>query len=374
MASRWSDGDDAQLVEAIYDAAFDETSWTSVLQRVADRVGGGPVNLTQLNVVDGHGFGIDARTPEGTMASYFQEWAHRNVLGLVQDPGDYRSGWTARITRDTESRDRELLERSDYWNEFLRPIEASHILTIRLALRGDDLTSIGIGRSLRAGPCEDHEIAALQSFHPHLIRAERMWRTLGLRRAELEQLDTLLATSPDALFFLDDRLAPQRWTVPAETLMRSGGLLRISGGRLRSTYAGADAALQHALTTALAGGAPAPVRVPAPDPAKALTLSIARIGGRSWGSRGLLVSARTALPDTAHRLRDSFGLTAAESELALALWAGESLRAIATRRGVSVNTVRNQLSSVFDKTGCRRQQDLIRMLAGHAGGSIEPQR
>ncbi len=61
-------------------------------------------------------------------------------------------------------------------------------------------------------------------------------------------------------------------------------------------------------------------------------------------------------------LRQRLGLTATESELAAALVAGESLSDYAARRSVAVQTARNQLQSIFQKTGVNRQADLVRLL------------
>jgi DNA-binding CsgD family transcriptional regulator len=63
-------------------------------------------------------------------------------------------------------------------------------------------------------------------------------------------------------------------------------------------------------------------------------------------------------------LRVSFGLTAAEARLALQLAAGSTLADAADAFGVTQNTVRAQLRAVFEKTGARRQSDLIRLLNG----------
>lgn len=65
----------------------------------------------------------------------------------------------------------------------------------------------------------------------------------------------------------------------------------------------------------------------------------------------------------AERLRQAHGLTAAEAQLALHIAGGGSVRSHAAARGLSRTTVRNQLQSVFDKTGVHRQPELVRMLA-----------
>lgn len=368
IMNRWSARDDDRLVDLIYDAALDDALWPRVLEGVADRAGAQPANLLQINVVDGHGFGLSARTPDDTIATYFSQWARRNPLGLVDDAGDYRSGWTPRITFDRECLDRSLLERSEYWNEFLVPVGAHHMIVMRLALRGDNMTSIGLGRPNRGGPFEEDALASVRPFHRHLIRAERIWRVLGLRQAELDRFDTLLASSTQALFFVDDEHKVLRRTEPAEAIVQRGTALRLVAGRLRAVDGVADTELRRAFAVALAGGTPLPVTLTGRAFEETLSLSVARLGERALagvtGARSLLVSIRPmAVPDENRTLRARYGLTAAETSLALALGKGGSLADIAAQRGVSVHTVRNQLSAVFDKTGCRRQQDLVRLLA-----------
>jgi DNA-binding CsgD family transcriptional regulator len=77
-----------------------------------------------------------------------------------------------------------------------------------------------------------------------------------------------------------------------------------------------------------------------------------------------LEESDVASPADVSLLRASFGLTAAESRLALRLAAGATLADAADAFGVTQNTVRAQLRAVFEKTGARRQSDLIRLLSG----------
>lgn len=57
-----------------------------------------------------------------------------------------------------------------------------------------------------------------------------------------------------------------------------------------------------------------------------------------------------------------FGLNPRETELALALLAGESIASVSVRRKVSKETVRNQLASLMRKTNTSRQQELVALL------------
>jgi len=82
------------------------------------------------------------------------------------------------------------------------------------------------------------------------------------------------------------------------------------------------------------------------------------------GARALFVIAP---PEKVRSLRQSslmeaYRLTRAEAKIAGEIASGESIDDIATKFGVSRDTIRNQLKSVFAKTGTSRQIDLVLLL------------
>jgi DNA-binding CsgD family transcriptional regulator len=67
------------------------------------------------------------------------------------------------------------------------------------------------------------------------------------------------------------------------------------------------------------------------------------------------------------QLTRQFGLTPAEAAFALEIAKGDGREAAARRLGIAVGTARVHLSRVFDKTGVRRQTELVRLiLQSHA--------
>ncbi|GLK79304.1 helix-turn-helix transcriptional regulator [Methylopila turkensis] len=66
-------------------------------------------------------------------------------------------------------------------------------------------------------------------------------------------------------------------------------------------------------------------------------------------------------------LTHAFRLSATEARLVAALARGETLESCAAARGVALSTVRNQLAAAFDKTGVRRQSELIALVARVGG-------
>lgn len=75
------------------------------------------------------------------------------------------------------------------------------------------------------------------------------------------------------------------------------------------------------------------------------------------------------LPDE-HLVRSVYGLSVAETRIALKLAAGKSLSDIALEGRTSVHTVRTQLKAIFAKTGTSRQAQLALQLASLAPSMI----
>ena len=68
-----------------------------------------------------------------------------------------------------------------------------------------------------------------------------------------------------------------------------------------------------------------------------------------------------------------YGLTPAECRVALLLSDGRAPQEIAKMVGVTQNTVRSQIKSIFSKTGVRRQGELIQLLLRHSEPAVQPQ-
>jgi DNA-binding CsgD family transcriptional regulator len=67
-------------------------------------------------------------------------------------------------------------------------------------------------------------------------------------------------------------------------------------------------------------------------------------------------------------LRDEFGLTRAEAALALEILAGQGLQVAAGRLQITLTTARTHLAHIFEKTGTRRQAEVVRLILQSAGG------
>jgi DNA-binding CsgD family transcriptional regulator len=150
--------------------------------------------------------------------------------------------------------------------------------------------------------------------------------------------------------------------------------LRLQGGRLRAHRRDADleisAALNRCSNISIATDRSPPTVVLPSTPGVPATCAVLLPIQSSAGTWPVASAAALAmLFDCSHRedpplemVRAVYGLTHAESGLALALLRGNDMRSAAAKLQISVATARTQLKHIFAKLGCRSQAAMIRML------------
>lgn len=225
-------------------------------------------------------------------------------------------------------------------------------------------------RLARRGRFEAAEKAVIEALVPHLQRAAQFGAKLNQGRMEgmLDAFDELACAS----IALDFRGRVLRANEASAAVI--GDALRIGRDGIAAADPEANAKLQRLLGGVLDAGK---VNVPRAEWA----VAVPRKGGRPLVAYAMPVKgaaldifqpakALLMLVDPAyHRdraapvLREIFGLTAAEAQLAMSLGRGKELAQIAAERGVSLMTLRVQLKSVFEKTETHRQAELVALIA-----------
>jgi DNA-binding CsgD family transcriptional regulator/PAS domain-containing protein len=357
------------LVDLIYDAALEPALWNNVLRALGDRIGGNCGWISQINKVDGSGanaedwvYGIDPVA--GT--AYAEYFFRLNPFGTNAES---MRRWTPSISTFESEMPREALRRTEFGADFLRPQDISSCVMIRLArLDATSSAEMNINCSFRRDRFDDADIEFVRALHPHMFRA------FGLgRRLAAERLTAAAEGSADAVFVLDENGRVQRLNAAAKLMSRRPDALRVIGGRLCADNADVarrlDGMIRRALTgdgDARGGGTlalatpagPRPIQVTV-SPVNAERALPHRVG------RAAIVCATDLNAPTAlrgERLQALFGLTPAEIRVALAIAEGESPAVAAERFGVSFQTVRNQLTRVYDKTATRGQADLAGLI------------
>lgn len=217
----------------------------------------------------------------------------------------------------------------------------------------------------RLGPVEDEVVKRLDGLRPHLARSTLVSARLAFERARtaVETLSGLglaacaVAQSGAVLVANHDFDEEARlWTTRGKD--RIGLLDRRADRQLYTALAaiGTEFGVRSVPMTAPAGGWPAVLHiVPVRRAAHDLFTNASAIL--------VLTRASNTATQSTPLLQALFDLSPIEASIAARIAAGQTAERIALGDGKSVDTVRNQLKRVLEKTGCRRQVDLARLLA-----------
>jgi len=364
--------DEERLLDLVYRTPVEPSLWPQVLEQLSDSVGGAQTWLSELDAESAAGGGVIARIDPAMWQAYADYYYSVNVTAKVDDPQAFLRDWKPRVLTIEDWIDRDLFERSEYYNDFLRPQDIYTGLFVRLATVGSKVATVSIGRSRAADFFDAEALATASRLQPHLIRAYQLGREVGALRYERDDLADVLDGCEAGVVLLDADANILFANRAAARLIRDGRSLASSGRRLVATHAESTRRLQAlvrlASDPAVARGGS--IGIERADDLRPLQLTVTPARSERVRGVGPTASAIAWVVDLARRdapdertLRDVLKLTAAEARVAARLLTGASPDETASALDLSVFTVRAHIRRLFEKTGARRQAELVALLA-----------
>lgn len=254
--------------------------------------------------------------------------------------------------------------KSSFYNDYLGAVGCDRGLYFPFLQSGGEIFLVSAQRSARCGDFED-EIDLVGMLGPHMARSFLTWRRL--KALEEEKAIALLGMKQAGLGMLivNRRGAVLFCNEMAEAKLRTD-VLCVTNGRIRGRTGLDHANLRNAIERVIDGecGQSHTLRLTSSYGANFhLTVAPVRsdISLANPEPLAMLLLDRWEPKRIDERLLvDHYGATRAELRLLKALVAGERLSSYACRHGIALTTAKTHLSSLFDKTGQRRQSDLIR--------------
>jgi DNA-binding CsgD family transcriptional regulator/PAS domain-containing protein len=369
-----SEADHAAFLDLLYGAAVEQVDWTAVIARFADLIGGQKAWKPDLDLTNGAGRGVMARIDPAAQVAYLQHYA---ALNPFVRPVMAREPWPLTVMTDEDRFPKEELTRTEYFNDFLAPMDIHSMVIVRLARRGGVLSTLNITRPKRLGQFERSGLAVARRLHPHLIRAFNLSAKFAELRGFASGLAEALDSSAHGVLLLDETGRIRHANTVAEQLLKEPDGLCVVGGRLGAARNDPARRLEALIAGAagLTGVARAGGSMALATPSRTLPLSLTvaplRAGQLTPASGPAVLvcvtdlEAGVSLPE--QKLRELFGLTPAETRLALALFEGLAPADAATRFAVSPHTVHSQLARIFEKTGVKKQAELVRLMMRVSG-------
>jgi DNA-binding CsgD family transcriptional regulator len=359
-----------QLLDLIYQTVLEPQRWVTVMERIADSIGGTSGCLTRLNVESGNGTAIIARNDPVWLQLYQDYYGRLNIFTVQTDPLEYRAAWRPNVTTEFDYLSRDELLRHEYYNDYMLPAGVDGALMISLDLTGFDVSAVNIHRTAKREPFGPEDLSFVQSLQPHLIRAYRLGQELQNAFAHAESHVAALNQMGKAVVVVDARSRIRHTNMAADSLMRARKGLAVVGGRLTAMQPATARRLEALIGAAADPDLPRGGSMDVPAGARTpLSVTVAPFAARPSpvfaDGPSVLITIADAQADEdllRRKLEDLFALTAAEIRVALALLAGATPRDAAHRFDVSVNTVRSQMASIFAKTETSGQAELSRLL------------
>jgi DNA-binding CsgD family transcriptional regulator/PAS domain-containing protein len=214
-------------------------------------------------------------------------------------------------------------------------------------------------------------LGGLREIVPHLTRA--MGVHLRVEQAERRAAEAREAFDRVALgaVLVDEGAKPILANRAAHRIAAQQDGFVIASDGLRGASTAETRVLQRAIAAVATGGTDTGLglRLARNSSSRSYEVMVVPVGrARRWLSRRrhtavvFISDAGLSLVSPTQLIQDLYGLTPAESHLALLVVGGQNVREAASVLGVSRNTAHTQLASVFRKTGAKSQAELVRIL------------
>lgn len=266
---------------------------------------------------------------------------------------------------------------SRLYKEFLAPIDITHMIMHDVFNGEDVIFRIAATRTSRQKNFGASERQLLQQLSPHLQRAADLRSRLNAKEAIASSALELAGKLSIGCIVLNPLRQVIASNAPAAQFLGEAGGLRIDNGFLQLGSSDAAEALNQALEQAIAASAQNNQAQPAvalnwPRAADKFAelivrpLFCANVYNRALQPAAMLLFQEAALATSESEevmLREKFGLSKSEAVLGVLLARGHTLNEAAEIRGVSLNTIKTHLRSMYEKLGLHRRSQLIALLA-----------
>lgn len=359
---------DEAIIDRVYEAAAVPELWRHVLDDLGSVVGCDKCAMIATSPSGREYTRWLANERGAVFMNWFptSPWYHRNVqMARMMAIGE------PRFINDLDVFTREEIEVEPYYVECLRPGGVAWGTGTSVGGPTDNKIVFTIHRAYELGPVDFGDMARLTALRPHIARAAFMSARLKLEQAR-GAVDALAKVGlPAAALTRAGRLHV------ANTLLDAlfPSLVVDAPGRMQFVDRAADRQFQAQIRQIVIAGNPRRGKtfpIVASEEQPAFVVHLLPVAGASHdifsGTEWLLIIVPVERAGTlpTDLIQGLFDLTTAEARVANGILSGQTLDEIARAAGLSKETTRTQLKSVFAKTSTRRQAELVGLLSGSA--------
>jgi DNA-binding CsgD family transcriptional regulator/PAS domain-containing protein len=357
----------SQLLGSIYQGPLEQPPWQDFLANVRERLGAGLVTLLLRPPSEEDQAVMLA---DGGSLSAMQSY---NEGQFVLDP--FVNLPPGEVISLHEYLSSEALLASDFYRIIMEPQGWYDFLGLDLREEGELDVRFRVGRYHGARPFGEEEKDLLRALQPHLERAIRLHTRISRTERERAVYAGAVEQLSVATIILDEQGRVLSTNETAASLLADEQGITLREGRLALVDKEAGAEFAQLLQQVMQSRQQS-------QPAAARAMQVARGGGcpdlglvakavpRAEGAEGrgipsvaIFISDPLAVAEPPQQIiARLFGFTPTEANLAMLLANGLTLDEASAELGVSRNTARTHLRSVFAKTGVTRQTGLVRLI------------
>lgn len=347
-----------QLTEAIYAAAVGKAPWECFLEKLVSKLPDGRAALAVHNSrnIDGYALFSDGDRLDDEYNEYSTKIYPLHPILAVKPIGF--------IGYDVQLLSGKLLERTDFYNDFLMANRMRRTAGLNFAKSNDEIFSLIIGcdSHFSTEPFQD-ALEMLTKIAPHLRQALTM-RSRG--NVGIEQCVPALmdAVNVGALILDREKRVRSMSNIASNILDEAGPISVLADGRIRFRQQEVQKACSAMLSRYYSG----PIALDFFS--HGTKLSIIRL---NKDRTSLYFEGATAVVLVRHfRQRSTdydqqlfgvdFNLSKGEMRAVAGIVDGRSMSDVALQAGLSRETIRSQFKSLYAKTGARGEADVLRLL------------
>ena len=369
----------SELIGYIYDCAVDPGRWEFALGRITSDLG---FHSALLSAISFRPVQIQLSVASGVAPDWLPKLQNYSAAAVDTYGGPQRilDFPLDEPILQSQVTDRESLAANAWFKDYLEPQGLVDSATVFFARDSNSGGCVGFGLHKSYRAIDERQLAVLRLLGPHFRRAIAISRLLDMGSVFAATFARTLDSLASGVLLVDGQLKVLHANLVASAMLEAGDPVRLVAGSLTfqhpfatQTLAGAVARCAGAEHDLGRRGIGVPLKRMSGEPcvAHVLPLQVGEI------RPGLHVSAAAAifiapagappqLPGDALALL--YDLTPAETRVFEQIASGDVPATIASRLGITPATVKTHLLRVFQKTGCNRQAEIVKL----AGSLVMP--
>jgi DNA-binding CsgD family transcriptional regulator len=363
------------LIGGIYDSALNPDVWDDILPRIGTFVGGSAGGLfghrpSQRSASIYHSFGADPNYRQLYLDKYLTIDPMFGTY-FVLDVGEV-------FSTSTVMSHAEFLQ-SRFYREWVQPQGWIDNIFVYLDRSAEGHSAFALFRNEREGIADEPSRERMRLLVPHLRRAVLIGNLVEFKTAQAATFADALDGLSASVLFVDANARITHTNAAGRAMIAEGDVLRASLGRLVASDPDVNRALRDIFLAAGTDDAAVGVKGVAVPlvagngeryVAHVLPLSSGARGsaGASYAAAAALFVQKAALATNSppEVIARTYRLTPMELRVLLAIVEVGGVPQVAETLGIGEGTVKTHLKRLYEKTGARRQADLVKLFAGYA--------